>query len=124
MKELTKEQIEAANKWWSRRLDSPYDNGKWWNDLASFLQLPWEMPDNKEGNSIAQALSESVGEWRFVAAIEVIKEFVGRRNKALLPNPVDKRREKISAILRNVKGHDSYNQIVDEIIAALDKEKP
>ncbi len=124
MAELTKEQLDRA-------IDS-YESIPLLGDVgtrgfirrcliaaAPYLQLPWDEPTEKE-------LFDAKCGWgieRPFAICEEMRQFVRIRNAALLPKPVDPRREKIEEILsRHVK--DGADQTIDRILAVLNEVKP
>jgi hypothetical protein len=110
---LTEEQIElAANAMrdnWQVRFS--------WKMLAEiaapYLQAPWDPPTAEENHR--------AGELHRVIGKIPLADFVSRRNAALLPKPVDPRREKIAAvILPTYMDQEKAESIVDRVIAALD----
>jgi hypothetical protein len=144
MAELTKEQIErAAEALWNITFEQresrqpgrtedrwcnvdPQFKDEWreWAKVAApFLQLPWEEPTDKEFIDIVHAHpSSGYGE----EILRSMREFVRRRNAALLPKPVDPRREKVLAAL-GCSFVDIQSSIVEEIadrvLRALDEVK-
>ena len=126
MIKLTKEQIEQG-KWayevaWnnSSHIDSVI-NGL--TAAAPYLQMPWEMPSEEELTWCDGIYRNAHGVTGRADRVLALRKFIERRNAALLPKPVDSRREKLIPILaRLARWHvnDAQDHIVDAILAALD----
>jgi hypothetical protein len=104
---LANEQIEAAAKAMRKADHCPIDIGHYRITAcaaAPFLQMPWEMPTYEELEMFKD----------FKSAGSALFEFVRRRNAALLPKPVDPRRQRIiDALAGDVV-------TADRILVALD----
>lgn len=151
---LTDEQIEAAAKEAFRTNVMPRDYSRYgWNDLdemerkayrdeviaaAPFLQFPWEMPTEEEvevaDRHINHAFQARNADGQAIAYCfgpsSTLARFVWTRNKALLPKPVDPRREKIACLIEKIKEESRIgpidqvpptpSEIAIRILAALD----
>jgi hypothetical protein len=124
MIELSKEQIEAAIKTGARRLPhrkqygelSATERTRLCGDviaIAPYLQAKWEMPTEEEVESLFRLLDIPSISGRREYAHRLIRAFIERRNAALLPAPVDPRREKLDEA-----GYDRKE--INAILAALD----
>ena len=134
MIKLTKEQIEVAATALNRNfvgvpngnLSGSFDPEvyrKAATATAPYLQSPWEMPTEEEVESLFKLLDIPSISGRREYAHRLLRSFIERRNAALLPKPVDSRREKLIPILaRLARWHvnDTQDHIVDAILAALD----
>jgi hypothetical protein len=110
MAELTKEQIErAAEALWNITFEqresrqpgrtedrwcnvNPQFKDEWreWARVAApYLQLPWDEPNEAEIAELGRERMQRVSP----RECGFLREFVRRRNAALLPKPVDPRRE-------------------------------
>lgn len=95
---------------------------------ASFLQVPWSRPSDDEIKSACAAFARTENRnstWigvPFPPMSNALEAFVVLRNAALLPKPVDPRRDKILRVMERelfTVGHNT-GQAVDAILAALD----
>lgn len=135
MVELTDEQVDRAAKefWLSPKWgygtpgEGVGENAKvGLRAAAPFLQLPWDEPTEDEAHvihstNLGLGLTSSFDRNVF----EVLCRFVRRRNAALLPKPVDPRREAVMNVLRQSVGVvDSYSNgpecVADRILDAID----
>lgn len=73
---------------------------------APFLQLPWDEPSKEEIRQATGDLigldADSVPDQRQRQFIGIVWYFVRRRNAALMPKPVDPRRERIRSVLTSL----------------------
>jgi hypothetical protein len=84
---------------------------------APFLQMPWEMPTDKECRELHALTDNEVG--------HALRQFVCDRNAALIPKPADPRREKVKTALIGEVSTFLWNteeayRAADRILAALD----
>lgn len=93
---------------------------------APFLQMLWELPSYGEIQkaAIQGECQFNTPDYTYAFGIpSALAWFVFQRNTALLPKPVDPRREKIRAAINDLRsGPDATktSEMVDRIIAALD----
>lgn len=129
MKELTDEQVERAAKvvcplnWDVAGAEEKSAYRDRIQMAAPFLQLPWDEPTEDEVSDI-EALIQSTGAPHWFNG-DCLKEFVRRRNAALLPKPVDPRRAVLLKQLStfNVRDEQELEEEVTEILAAMDEVK-
>lgn len=118
---LTREQAERANKVLTGVYGEQYALADHvLDELAEALALPWDEPTVLEKWAATKdCLVTDTG------ISHALDEFLRRRNAALLPKPVDPRRQKVVDILaRKWKGSESHlERYADEILAALDEAK-
>jgi len=117
MPELTDEQFRQAHR---LLLDNGYSvSGTLMKTLAPLLQLPWDGPTREEFADIVR--SNPNGDYG-PGIMWALYEFVRRRNAALLPKPVDPRREAVRKVLesRDKLGL-NFDSMIDEILEAVDK---
>ena len=108
---LTDKQIEAAARAGVEAIGQNWDTltfarskvdaRKWVEAAAPYLQLPWEMPTDRE---IDAAASSSYTVISRDATELLLRRFVNERNAALQPKPVDPRREAIMNALKQSVG--------------------
>lgn len=150
MSQLTNEQIEAAAKEGYSAADNQFHKSGIahqysmkqtpWNDLAEvtkdmwrvgvryaapFLQIPWDEPTKEEhiefGNHVAATLERFPYGPMNIKTDDALTWFIAKRNAALIPNPVDPRREKIAkALCRTSMVGMGFDAIADRILAELD----
>lgn len=87
MAELTNEQVDKALKACEGKF-----LGKGIRAAAPFLQLPWDEPSEDEAKvihstNLGMSLTATFDQCKW----NVLREFVDRRNAALMPKPVDPR---------------------------------
>jgi hypothetical protein len=91
---------------------------------APFLQAPWEMPTEKEAETLHANIVACGSDLRGMR--HALTTFVEGRNLALLPKPVDPRRERLVAELMNARGSQfvmSHEEFADRILAAIDQQE-
>lgn len=127
---LTDEQIEAAAKAMRESHDVIDGRTDFYGSMARaaapFLQAPWEMPIGQEVHLLCDAVARKVSSSNGGIHPEtLLREFVSRRNAALLPKPVDPSRERIIvALLYGTDGARAIaEKLVDRILAALDEQE-
>lgn len=125
MAELTQEQVERAVAAVEKLQRSNMDIGSTVaiRDVicvaAPFLQLPWDEPTEEEiqvAYESTEALPLPGGSLRW------LKEFVRRRNAALITKPFDPRKAKIVAALEGLALKAARERMADLIILALDSQ--
>jgi hypothetical protein len=87
---------------------------------APFLQLPWDDPTHDEIVDGTKRILMGM------PCKEVLQRFVRNRNAALLPKPVDPRRERVATLLRKLHMDQrgwSPGEIADRILEAIDKDQ-
>ena len=123
MANLTDDQVNKARDVWCKSLGTPFTcfdiplAHRCFNAVAPYLQFSWDEPTDEEMKDLGGVPSNY-----HIA----IREFVRRRNAALLPKPVDPRREKILAALgcSFVDIQPSIvEEITDRVLRALDEVK-
>lgn len=131
---LTDEQIEAAAKAAYNAFHPTAERGfLCWDDrpqttrepyrtsvraAAPFLQASWEVPTEMEFLAAVGDLHH--GGFRDGFLGRALERFVQRRNAALIPKPVDPRREKILRVMRDSRLAIIRELLADRILAALD----
>lgn len=142
--ELTKDQIEAAAKAAYKRSRELGHNDirlSWenchdltrndWREVAiaavPFLQMPWDGPTNEEIHDTHLRIRDRFSGIDYYLVTASLSDFVRCRNAALLPKPVDPRREKVIAAVDAVKSYHRLGEeqltsaeVADRILAALD----
>lgn len=132
MAELTNVQVEeAVSIFWKRAgLPTGVDTGIRRSEIAfglrtaaPFLQLPWDEPTEKEcillWGGVDAHLKRNGSERSLKYCLEL---FVENRNAAILPKPVDPRREKIIAALKSSRD-ESYESMSEKMLAIADEVK-
>lgn len=134
MAKLTEEQMIEANKVWCGLC---YDGSvipltdkvrKIFQAVDPCMQLPWEVPTDEE---IVPIYCEQYGYRRDVISplsvegiLRTTSGFVHLRNAALLPKPMDQRRQKVIDILDSrCPPETTPEQMADMILAAIDEVK-
>lgn len=136
MATLSEEKIEAAAKiyqdevhrgtpgilgWDECSFDDQKDIARCLRAAAPFLQLSWDEPTEGAIGAAAIDLFGSSRNVDLLVTLDVCKQFVRRRNAALLPNPVDPRTKAIRKAMEGT-GID-LSLVMDRILAALDEVK-
>ena len=128
MSKLSDEQIEQAaiagcymNAPWDDLLGQTRDRVRRnLRKAAPFLQMPWDEPTEEEFTQLLTGVHPNSNYGGTI--MDALKKFVHIRNAALLPKPVDPRREAVAKVLTEHKVWTVDDQ-VDRILAALDKVK-
>jgi hypothetical protein len=130
MKKLTEEQIDQAVESVMRTAAGPIDLSLARIQLraaAPFLQIPWEFPTTNEiGDAFAKFRREETLNNSREGFKRALHEFIFTRNAALLPTPVDPRRETVKCVLGKRYSALLTNNpdLISDFLAALDEVKP
>lgn len=130
MLNLTYEQVEKAVEayykagptgpsWETLPSPTKYRIGEQLRAAAPFLQAPWEMPTEKDMVAfVGGVVRKELPGGEHFDWTPALTQFVACRNAALLPRPVDPRRERIINALS--VGCGNVDLTADRILAALD----
>ena len=122
MADLTDEQLSKAVHAVERKHRQYDQTSDVLRSATPYLQLPWDEPTEAEINLAYGRTVDVVGAVCRDISQMVVREFVRRRNAALLPKPVDPRRKKIADILgRHVP--DGISVTVDRILDLFEESK-
>lgn len=93
---------------------------------APYLQIPWELPSDKEVRSF---LSDATNASNGKSIEHCLRQFVYRRNTTLCPEPIDVRRLKVLRIIGDAtlsaRPAEPINVslLVDDILAVFDEDE-
>lgn len=112
MAELTQDQVERAHMALNGGAGDIDLIHKSLHAAAPFLQLPWDEPTPEEMAAIDR-------DW--IGFAEFVREFVRRRNAALLPEPVDPRIAIVKHQLTDAAMSHGIDVVAGKILLALDR---